>query len=258
MVVMNAEEKSLNYVVDLNEQETTSSKTNMNEGYSLCLNKWAIDKEIKNELGLLLILSSLCAKDGFCFASNEYLASIFGVTNVSISNKIKKLEDKGYIEVNYQKRGCEVISREIRLKNFLTDDYKNFYSSSYLININNKEKEIYKEKENHEERVSSTTNSKSIREKEFEVLWRVYPKKVGKKKSLDIYLRTTKNELATYEQVYTGLLKYIQYIKVNNIEHKYIKDGSTWFNGRCWEDEYEVEEMKSSIKKVREGEFDIV
>ena len=244
--------------MDPMKQESTLNQLTISEGYSFCLNKWAIDKDIKNELGLLLIISSLCAKEGFCFASNEYLANIFNVTDVSISNKIKKLEKKGYIEVSYQKRGCEVISRELRLKNFLTDDYKNFYSSSYLININNKEKEIYKEKENLNERVSTTTHSNSMREKEFEALWRVYPKKIGKKRSLETYLRITKNELATYEQVYTGLLKYIKYIEVNNIEHKYIKDGSTWFNGRCWEDEYEVEEPKVALKKVREGEFDIV
>ena len=101
----------------------------MNEGYSICLNKWALDKEIKNDLGLLLIISSLCAEKGYCFASNKYLAEIFDITEVSISSKISKLEKKGYIKVEYQKRGCEIISREIRLKNFLIDGSKKFYST---------------------------------------------------------------------------------------------------------------------------------
>lgn len=101
----------------------------MNDGYSICLNKWALDKEIKNDLGLLLIISSLCAEKGYCFASNKYLAEIFDITEVSISSKISKLEKKGYITVEYQKRGCEIISRKIRLKNILIDDYKNFKST---------------------------------------------------------------------------------------------------------------------------------
>ena len=123
----------------------------MNDGYSICLNKWALDKDIKNELGLLLIISSLCAEKGFCFASNKYFATLFNVTEVSISMKLRKLEKKDYIKINYEYRGCEVISREIRLKNILTDDYKKIEST---INKNFKDnntsiknkKEIYKER----------------------------------------------------------------------------------------------------------------
>ena len=94
----------------------------MNNGYSICLNKWALDKDIKNELGLLLIISSLCAEKGYCWATNEYLAELFGITEVSVSSKIKKLEEKDYIEVTYEKRGCEITKRELRLKNILNDD----------------------------------------------------------------------------------------------------------------------------------------
>lgn len=121
----------------------------MNNGYSICLNIWALDKDIKNELGLLLIISSLCAEKGFCFASNKYLAKQFDITEQSISNKIKKLENKNYIKIEYEKRGCEVISRKIRLKNFYTVDIKkiipsikeNFKDNNISINnisINNK------------------------------------------------------------------------------------------------------------------------
>jgi len=127
----------------------------MDNGYSICMNKWSLDKDIKNELGLLLIISSLCAEKGYCYASNEYLATLFDLTNVSISTKIKKLEEKGYIEIEYKKRGCEIISREIRLKNILIHDLKKFKStikenfkenniSNNNININ--KKEIYKER----------------------------------------------------------------------------------------------------------------
>ena len=101
----------------------------MENGYSICFNKWALDKNIKNELRLLLIISSLTAENGYCFASNKYLADLFSETEVSISNKIKNLEKNNYIEIEYDKRGCEIISRRIRLKNILIHDYKNFYST---------------------------------------------------------------------------------------------------------------------------------
>lgn len=98
----------------------------MDKGYAICFNKWALDNSIKNELNLLLVISSLCAREGYCFASNKYLAELFNITEQSVSNKIKKLEDKGYIIIEYQRRGCEIISRKIRLKNIYIDDIKNF------------------------------------------------------------------------------------------------------------------------------------
>ena len=53
-----------------------------------------MDKDIKDELGLLLIISSLTAEKGYCYASNDYLAKIFETSVVTISRKIKILEGK--------------------------------------------------------------------------------------------------------------------------------------------------------------------
>lgn len=98
----------------------------MEEGYAICLNKWALDKTIKNELNLLLIISSLCAEKGYCFASNTYLAKLFDTNETTISRKLKILQDKGYIEIDYERRGTEVINRHIRLSKMITDRYQNW------------------------------------------------------------------------------------------------------------------------------------
>lgn len=126
----------------------------MDEGYAICLNEWALDKEIKNELGLLLIISSLTAEKGYCYASNEYLAKLFDLDETQISKKIAKLVKKGYLDVSYKRRGTEIISRELRLSKMTTDhcqksqptDVKNDKEN----NINNKNiilKRNIKEKE---------------------------------------------------------------------------------------------------------------
>ena len=101
----------------------------MNKGYALCLNEWALDKEIKNELGLLLIISSLCAEKGYCWANNEYFAGLFEIDESTISRKLKILERKKYIIVEYEKRGCEIISRKIRLTKMSTDDLQKYQST---------------------------------------------------------------------------------------------------------------------------------
>ena len=111
----------------------------MKEGYSICFNEWALDKNIKDELGLLLIISSLTAEKGYCYASNDYLAKIFKTSVVTISRKIKILEEKKYIEIEYEKKGCLVISRKIRLTKMLTAINKNV---NRTINKNVKENNI--------------------------------------------------------------------------------------------------------------------
>ena len=101
----------------------------MNNGYSICFNEWALDKDIKNELGLLLIISSLTAEKGYCYASNKYLASLFETTEETISRKIKTLQEKNYITVEYEKKGCEIINRKLRLTKISIVDYQKYQSS---------------------------------------------------------------------------------------------------------------------------------
>lgn len=96
----------------------------MKNGYAICLNKWALDKSIKSELGLLLIISSLTAKEGYCFASNEYLGEQLDVDPTTISKKIAKLDKAGLIKIKYERRGAEITKREIRLAEMPTDDWR--------------------------------------------------------------------------------------------------------------------------------------
>ena len=127
----------------------------MENGYAICFNEWALDKDIKNELGLLIIISSLSAEKGYCFASNKYLSELFGIEEETISRKLSKLVNKSYITIDYEKRGCEVVSRKIRLTKISIHDYQKYQSTidekikDNNISINNtsiNKKEIYKER----------------------------------------------------------------------------------------------------------------
>lgn len=126
----------------------------MAEGYAICFNSWIFDTQIKNELNLLLLISSYTAERGYCFASNKHFAELFNVDEATISRKISKLAELGYISIEYIKRGAEVLERKIRLKNILTDDLqkshptidKKVKENNTSNNITRKEKE--KEKDN--------------------------------------------------------------------------------------------------------------
>lgn len=97
----------------------------IDDGYSVCFNEWVLDSHIRNELPLLLMISSLTAKTGECFANNKYFAELFNVNEDSVSRWLRKLIKLKYVTVVYEKRGAEVIKRRIRLTKMSTDDRQN-------------------------------------------------------------------------------------------------------------------------------------
>lgn len=127
----------------------------MENGYAICFNEWALDKDIKNELGLLIIISSLSAEKGYCFASNKYLSELFNIEEETISRKLSKLVNKKYITIDYERRGCEVINRKIRLTKISIHDCQKYQSTidekvkdnnTSINNTSINKKEIYKER----------------------------------------------------------------------------------------------------------------
>ena len=81
--------------------------------------------------------------------------------------------------------------------------------------------------------------SKSQLEEEFETIWKEYPRKQGKANALKSYIKSRKKG-TTYEEVLLGLENYVYYITIEKIDSKYIKQGSTWFNQECWNDDYTI------------------
>lgn len=74
--------------------------------------------------------------------------------------------------------------------------------------------------------------------REFNELWELYPRKEGKKAAFASYQRAKKKG-NTFEDVRAGILNYLDYIKAKKVEPQFIKQGSTWFNGEHWNDEYD-------------------
>ena len=81
--------------------------------------------------------------------------------------------------------------------------------------------------------------SKSQLEEEFEIIWKEYPRKQGKANALKSYIKSRKKG-TTYEEVLIGLENYVKYITIERTKPQYIKQGSTWFNQECWNDDYTI------------------
>lgn len=85
---------------------------------------------------------------------------------------------------------------------------------------------------------------------EFQTLWDKYPRKEGKQAAFKAYKKARKDGVP-YETIEQGIDRYIAHITASNTMRKYIKQGSTWFNGRCWEDEYTTSTTPNEPDEMR-------
>ncbi len=66
-------------------------------------------------------------------------------------------------------------------------------------------------------------------DEEFEEVWKRYPRKDGKKKASE-HFRASVKCAEDVKNINIALDKYLEYVRANDIEPKYTKNGSTWFN----------------------------
>ena len=90
-------------------------------------------------------------------------------------------------------------------------------------------------------------------EEEFEGVWKEYPRKQGKANAFKSYVKARKKGVEK-ETILNGVFNYLDYIKAEKIDLKYIKQGSTWFNQECWKDDYTIK-RKVTTKDLAE-QFD--
>lgn len=83
--------------------------------------------------------------------------------------------------------------------------------------------------------------SKNVRlTSEFDEVWKLYPNKQGRETARCSYIKARKEGIGR-ETIENGVKRYVDYCKARSLDKQYIKHGSTWFNKRCWNDDYEVE-----------------
>jgi hypothetical protein len=85
--------------------------------------------------------------------------------------------------------------------------------------------------------IDKDTNNRSNLSAEFDYLWTIYPRKQGKKRASDAYMRARKKG-TSFEEVEKGIKGYLNYIRIERIKPEYIKQGSTFFSQQAWQDDW--------------------
>ena len=213
------------------------------------------------EVNTIAEIDSLDNEDG-CFASNKHFSDFLGVTTGRVSQIINGLKEKGYITIDYDKKGKQIIKRKIRVVNKLNTPLVNKLNrgiknikGGYLENC--KDSNTSKSNTNNSNTNSAShSNAQSVSqlEEEFEEVWSKYPNKKGKKQAFNHYKAWRKASVKhTNEYLLERLKKYLTYCQQNNWYHP--MNGSTWFNGR-FDDELEVDNPTPANKYEQEGYYD--
>lgn len=111
------------------------------------------------------------------------------------------------------------------------------------------EKEIDIEKDK-----KAKTKEKELQNR-FDILWQEYPNKKGKSKAYTAYKKAIK-EKTTDSEILTGIKNYKKELAKKKTEKEYIAHGSTWFNQRRWEDDYDMNSNNSRQKTSSIESFD--
>lgn len=76
---------------------------------------WLSEELTLQEKVLLVEIDSLEDEEKGCYASNNYFARFFKLSNRRIAQIIASLKEKGYLNISYQYKGKEIESRTIRI-----------------------------------------------------------------------------------------------------------------------------------------------
>lgn len=213
-----------------------------------------------NELLIYALIYGFSQTEGQVFnGSLQYLADWTNSTKQGVLKNLKSLVEKGLIEkketIFNGVKSCEYYSTKFNgvkqsliggIKQSLTGGIKQSLTNNIEIdNIdrdNIERKNIKKEKD-------------SLLVQEFEIIWARYPRHEGKQNALKSYIKA-RHEGVDMVTIKDAVESYRRMCESERRDKRYIKQGSTWFNQRSWEDEYGTTKTLGAGTSCENSEFD--
>ena len=233
-------------------------KENRNS-YTVIDNSVFRDAELSNKaLGMLCRMLSL--PDGWEF-SVRGLAALSNDCADGVMNQLNELEEHGYLRRRQLRdkgkfRGFEYIVSEVKMRGDLDDELPHT-EKPYTVNPNTEKPYTEKPSQSNNKQSINKSSIKKEINREFDNLWILYPRKQGKDKAQGYYERARKSG-TTYEEVEQGILAYKAYIEAEEIDKKYIKQGSTFFSQKAWQDDWSVQPKSTGnpyLDMLMEGDY---
>lgn len=181
-------------------------------------------------------IAALCNKHGYCFASNEYLASLYDIEGRTIRRYLAALEAEGFIYVKAGKQRKIYLAHASKFdpkglrepaSEEETPDFVEASSHGRINGIPEKQKKPAKKK------------GAGDYSEDFERFWLAYPRKTGKGAAWQAWLKVDPNaELVEKIITVTGL--YAQTPQWKKDGGQFIPHPTTFLNQRRFDDTPEV------------------
>ena len=173
----------------------------------------------------------------------------------------QRTDDEYYLPEVSENTGSETAAA-MRMRNSRNRNNVTIECNNVTPMLHNRYTEKEKEIEIEIEKDNIYADSESAYESEFNSIWKLYPRKEGKSNAYKSYVKA-REDGETKESILDGLNRYLTQIEAENTPTKYIKHGSTWFNQRCWHDEYrnELDEINENrpdylkVLKIEDNEY---
>lgn len=179
-------------------------------------------------------ITALCNEKGFCWASNDYFASLYEVSKGTVSSWISKLVKLEYISLQliYKEGSKEIEHRYIKLSVYPM--VENVYTP------------IPKIMQDNTTSYNNTNNNtyKKVANEQFDTFYTLYPKKTNKTDSRSTFEKLIKKGV-TLEYILSKLKIYESTIKREKTESQFIRNPQRFLNTL---DDYE--EIETTPKKL--------
>lgn len=203
---------------------------------------------------------ALANQNGECWAGNTYFAKLYGVTPETISRRISKLRQRGYITVDlqYKNKSKQIDKRVMKIIPETEINHGGGIDAKINRSPQNNQGGIdaiinrgidANVKENITSNEYYKINNKPYSPLEaFELFYKNYPKKVQRGRAETAFKNKVKNS-KTLELILKDLEKRKKYRNWLKDDGKFIPHPSTYLNGKQWLDEYDIDSnFTESIK----------
>ena len=182
---------------------------------------------------------------GQILTGRKQISSWTGISEATVYRILCDLEDTN--EVNIKKTSKYSIITIVNWCNYQSDEQQT--GQQVIHQVNNKRttnEHILRKKEGKKERINNA-------HLDFETLYQKYPRKIGKKKGIDICLRKIKTQ-SDFEKLDQAIKNYSEYCDNHQTDKKFIKHFSTFMGS--WEDWIGVSESEIlSPAQIREKQI---
>ena len=181
-------------------------------------------------------ITSLADREGYCWATNKYLADLTGCGERTITRLLSQLQEHGFVQIEMvmseQKKNME---RRVYIGNRAAEGVAKIGETprqNWRDGIAKNGEVIIKDDKYNNPPISPQG------EELFERFWAMYPKKRGKAQAKKAWVRL-KPDMELCRVMSAALKRELRSESWQRDNGRYIPYPATWLNGRYWEDEVE-------------------